>query len=112
MLNSDSDSTQKSVNKKFVAFVKEKTGRNLKCNVCSLHLGKNFETYLVGTSSTPGIVSKDTCKLLHIIGSLLSPVREKYRQIELHEEWKDFQKEHNFQCDPFIKEKTSRNIDI
>ena len=92
--------------------VKELTGRNLKCNFCALHIGKNKEAYLVGTLREPGIVSSDTCKLLHIIGSLLSPVREKYRQIELHEEWKDFQKEHNFECEPFIKEKTSRKVDI
>ena len=92
--------------------VKEMTGRDLKSNFCMLHIGKNKEAYLVGTVRDPGIVSTDTCKLLHIIGSLLSPVREKYRQIELFEEWKDFQKEHNFQCDPFIKEKTSRKVDV
>ena len=88
------------------------TGRILKENFCALHIGKNFEAYLVGSATTPGIVSTETCKLLHVIGSLLSPVREKYRQIELHEEWTDYQKEHNFQFDSFIKEKTSRNVDI
>ena len=65
---------------------------------------------MVGNPRSPGIVSMNTTKLLHIIGSLLSPVREKYRQISVYEEWVDYKRENGFECDQFIKEKTSRKV--
>lgn len=75
-----------------------------------LHIGKNFEEYLVGTSSTAGIVSKEARQVLSNIASLLSPIREKYRLICLYDQWVKFQEDNNFSCPAFQKAFHSRTV--
>ena len=75
-----------------------------------MHIVKNKEEYVIGTDTRPGIISKMTKTLIHDVSQLLTPIRAKFRQICLYDEWRDWQHRNDFECPDAMKEYHSRNV--